>query len=164
MTGVERSLPRLRVLSYVITHCHHHACPDPACYHVGMAPRRMRIAALVVGGLILAGGAFVAHRALWLPSPASWPERTFTPEAWTAAAPEQRHAFWRELERRSALPGRSLAEVVALLGPPDFQCDQYVDWIVKHRDPRELSWDAIYVLRLHLDATDRVTRAGIVAD
>lgn len=57
----------------------------------------------------------------------SWPERSFTPEAWRATPywidadttlTNQRYVFYRDLARRGLLEGKPAADIQALLGPP----------------------------------------------
>jgi HEAT repeat protein len=57
----------------------------------------------------------------------SWPERTFSPEAWQATPywidsrtsnENQRYIFYRDLAKTRLLEGKPEAEIVALLGPP----------------------------------------------
>ncbi len=110
------------------------------------------------------GGAFIAYRALWLTSTASGPHQTFSPDAWRAAPPPARYAFWKDLQSRHLLLGRTRSEVEALLGKPTFAAEEYVTYVVKDADPGEFSFNFVCLLQLNLDAAGRVSKAWVRAD
>lgn len=126
--------------------------------------RTFRYAALVVGLALVAGCLVVAYRAFWLTSSASWPREPFSRERWLSAAQNDRHVFWKDLERRRVLVGLPREEVERLLGPPDSSGTSYVEYIVKYRDTGEYSLNMIYFMQVELGATGHVSRAFIGAD
>jgi hypothetical protein len=121
--------------------------------------RLLKYAALALGVALVLGVGLFAYRAFWLTSTASWPAKTFAPDAWRAAAPGQRHVFWKDLDGRRVLVGLTRAEVERLLGAPEYDRGSYVLYVVKEPDPRELSFNFWYALQVEFDATGKVTRA-----
>jgi hypothetical protein len=120
----------------------------------------MVLALLLVGGFTT----HVVYRAVWLPSSMSWPDETFSSERWKAAEEEKRFVFWKDLSRRRLMEGRTRAELYDLLGRPGWESREQVSYIVKLRDPREYTLNAIYFLRVHIDERDVVTRVSVGAD
>ena len=94
---------------------------------------------------------------------ASWPLQVFSAEVWRAAPPHTRYALWRDLDGRHLLLGRTRDEVEALLGKPRFAAAEYMTYVVKDADPREFSFNFVYLVQPDLDTAGRVSRAWVRA-
>lgn len=128
--------------------------------------RLLLVAGTLLGLLLIAGVAGW----LWVDyqtSPKSWPTEEFSSTAWKAAAPEERYVFYRDLADSGRIEESTKDELVDLLGEPGWEDPggNYMTYVVKHREPGEWSFNAIYLLDIRLDpATGDVQRYFIRGD
>jgi hypothetical protein len=123
---------------------------------------RSLVAAVVVAAAL---GGIVGFAVARVTDGRRWPELVFTSEKWRAVAPEERFVFWRDLDRRGLLLGKTHDEILQLLGQPDSDAPdrRRVTYVVKAAEG-EYNFNFIYFLDIRFDEAGRVTSAAIGAD
>jgi hypothetical protein len=112
----------------------------------------------VLGGLVGFGVARLTEQQ-------PWPNLVFTSEKWNTMAQDERYVFWNDIDRRRVLIGRSLEEVVKLLGRPDSEASDHrrVTYVIKGAEG-EYNMNFIYFMDIRFDGSGRVQTVTIGTD
>lgn len=115
--------------------------------------KKLVLVGAMVASLFAAAAAGLCAFSWYQTSPVSWPEQPFAAQVWQASQPQERYLYYRSLKSSGLLEAATLAEVKQLLGPPDFEAPDgyYIDYVVKHAEPGELSLNFLYLLTIRFD-------------
>ncbi len=94
----------------------------------------------------------------------SWPNRSFSSEAWKHTPEEQRYELVNDLLRKQLLDGKSRAQVMELLGSPDSEAQdpRMLAYVVKSGSN---SFNQVFILDIRFrESWDHVSFAGIRGD
>lgn len=95
--------------------------------------------------------------------PESWPNDSFTPETWKQAPAQERYRFAHDIRESKVLLGKSPAQVVQMLGKPDFESKDgtYVSYLLRTGGG---GFDQVFVLDVKFDAGHTVSEVNIRGD
>ena len=95
--------------------------------------------------------------------PEHWPSEPFTAEAWRASQSDQRYKLAKNLQETNALRGKGRADVVALLGKPDFESADgaYISYVVRTGG---VGFNQVFALDVRFDNSQRVAELKIRGD
>lgn len=100
-------------------------------------------------------------------SPSSWPAKKFSSAEWKMAAPEERYVFYRDLAESGVLEGATKAEVITLLGPPQYESPEgrSMSYTLKYGGRDELLFNSLYFLDIKIwPPNGRVQQYAVRAD
>ena len=127
--------------------------------------RRRRLGLAAVGVLLAVAGAAYWVGTHWPPLPwsaAGWGARPFSSADWWAAKGtpgDTRATMLRSLLRSRPLVGKTPAEIVALLGPPDSSGGDWCEYVLGMRSGFGIDYDGLI---LEFGPDDRVRRWQVV--
>jgi hypothetical protein len=94
-----------------------------------------------------------------------WPDESFSTEAWRRASPDSRYVFYKDVVDRRLLGSHTQAEIIALLGKPDFKERQSLTYVLKYSsDSRGAQFDALWKLEIPIDNQGRARPPVLRAD
>jgi hypothetical protein len=128
--------------------------------------RRWVVAAGALAAVGLGVLAYVVFQSWYQQSPASWPTEAFSAERWASRLPTERYKLYNDLAQRKVLLGKSLEEIVSLLGKPDYVAPDraYVTYIMKSGSGEKYSTNFVYLLHIDLNDGGTVRDFGVRSD
>jgi len=130
--------------------------------------KKLLARALVIAGIITAvavtgaGGTWLYLKYAY--SPRRWPREPFSSERWKSLPQHERYRLCNDLLRSGQLRDIPRSKVVELLGTPDRESAEILDYIVKDLNSTEPRVVALYYLEMQLDENGIVRGAFIRSD
>lgn len=121
------------------------------------------ISAVVMVGLLLTSP-FLLN---WYESsPRFWPSDHFDPTRWQHMPHPERYRVVNDLMKRHSPVGWTRTELESRLGAPDSEAPdkRFVTYELKDGDKERFTLNSVYVMRIWIDASGRVTEVNISAD